>query len=140
MMCALEIHYDLGPDISCSADGYPISTCTPLMERLFTLLHHGHAALLNFGKPAVFASSAVTDRVVVVDADYVGIWEPPVLVTAPAPNAVLIRPDGHVAWVGGGTDHGLPDALTTWFGCPTTQDSPPFAEATASLDLQTSPS
>jgi aromatic ring hydroxylase-like protein len=31
---------------------------------------------------------------------------------------VLIRPDGHVAWVGDGTDSGLPDALTTWFGPP----------------------
>jgi hypothetical protein len=31
---------------------------------------------------------------------------------------VLIRPDGHVAWVGAGTDQGLRDALTTWFGPP----------------------
>jgi len=29
---------------------------------------------------------------------------------------VLIRPDGHVAWVGDGTSSGLEDALTTWFG------------------------
>ena len=32
------------------------------------------------------------------------------------PSAVLIRPDGYVAWVGAGTDAGLRDALTTWFG------------------------
>jgi hypothetical protein len=36
-----------------------------------------------------------------------------------APTAVLIRADGYVAWVGDGTDLGLPDALTTWFGLPT---------------------
>ncbi|HZF55393.1 MAG TPA: hypothetical protein VE093_42380 [Polyangiaceae bacterium] len=36
-----------------------------------------------------------------------------------APSAVLIRPDGHVARVGDGTDHGLRDALTTWFEPPT---------------------
>jgi len=37
-----------------------------------------------------------------------------------APTAVLIRPDGHVAWVGDRLTHaGLPDALTTWFGPPT---------------------
>ena len=33
-----------------------------------------------------------------------------------APAAVLIRPDGHVAWVGDGAQAGLADALTTWFG------------------------
>ncbi|HTL34988.1 MAG TPA: hypothetical protein VL326_17785 [Kofleriaceae bacterium] len=37
----------------------------------------------------------------------------------PSPGAVLIRPDGHVAWVGDGTDAGLHDALTKWFGPPT---------------------
>ena len=39
-------------------------------------------------------------------------WELPVLGAA-APAAVLIRPDGYVAWVGDGTDAGLRDALTT---------------------------
>jgi hypothetical protein len=37
-------------------------------------------------------------------------------VTAPA--AVLVRPDGYVAWVGDVSDPGLADALTTWFGPP----------------------
>jgi 3-(3-hydroxy-phenyl)propionate hydroxylase len=36
-----------------------------------------------------------------------------------APTAVSVRPDGHVAWVGDGTDLGLADALTAWFGPPT---------------------
>jgi 3-(3-hydroxy-phenyl)propionate hydroxylase len=36
-----------------------------------------------------------------------------------APTAALIRPDGHVAWVGEGGDRGLADALTAWFGPPT---------------------
>ena len=39
-----------------------------------------------------------------------------------APTDVLIRPDGHVAWVGQGTDHGLRDALATWFGSPAIPD------------------
>jgi 3-(3-hydroxy-phenyl)propionate hydroxylase len=43
-------------------------------------------------------------------------------VTAPA--AVLIRPDGYVAWAGDVTHQGLPNALTTWFGPPTTAQLP----------------
>ena len=50
--------------------------------------------------------------------DYVGEWELPVLGAVTAPAAVLIRPDGYVAWVGDGTGVGLPDALTSWFGPP----------------------
>jgi hypothetical protein len=59
------------------------------------------------------------DRVQLIDAKYAGKWELPVLGTVTAPAAVLIRPDGHVAWVGDGTHLGLPDALATWFGPPT---------------------
>jgi 3-(3-hydroxy-phenyl)propionate hydroxylase len=55
-------------------------------------------------------------RVRPIDAHYAGPWELPVVGAVPAPTAVLIRPDGHVAWVGQGTDAGLRDALTTWFG------------------------
>jgi 3-(3-hydroxy-phenyl)propionate hydroxylase len=53
-----------------------------------------------------------------VDATYAGRWELPVLGAVTAPAAVLIRPDGHAAWVGDLTDPGLPGALTTWFGPP----------------------
>ena len=35
-----------------------------------------------------------------------------------APPAVLIRPDGYVAWVGDLNQLGLVEALTTWFGPP----------------------
>jgi hypothetical protein len=31
---------------------------------------------------------------------------------------LLVRPDGHVAWVGDLGQPGLADALTTWFGPP----------------------
>ena len=43
-------------------------------------------------------------------------WELPALGAVAAPAAVLIRPDGYVAWVGEGSDAGLRDALTTWLG------------------------
>ncbi|MFL5369934.1 MAG: hypothetical protein ACJ78Z_07080, partial [Myxococcales bacterium] len=58
------------------------------------------------------------DRVQVIEADSVGMWELPAIGAVPAPTAVLIRPDGYVAWVGDGTQRRLTDALTTWFGPP----------------------
>jgi hypothetical protein len=120
MMSGLDIHYDLGeghpllgrrmPDLDLvTADG-------PL--RVFTLLHDARPVLLNLGKPWGFDITPWADRVQLIDAEYAGTWELPALGAVTAPTAVLIRPDGYVAWVGDGTDTGLRDALTTWFGSP----------------------
>ena len=98
------------PDLDLtSADG-------PL--RVFTLLHDAHAALLNLGEPGSVPLGSWGDRVRLVDAFYEGAWERPVIGAVEAPAAVLIRPDGHVAWVGDGTHAGLEEALTRWFGPP----------------------
>jgi 3-(3-hydroxy-phenyl)propionate hydroxylase len=72
--------------------------------------------LLNLGQPRVLDITPWTDRVQLIDAEYGGPWELPVLGSVSVPVAVVIRPDGYVAWVGDGTDTGLRDALTTWFG------------------------
>jgi 2-polyprenyl-6-methoxyphenol hydroxylase-like FAD-dependent oxidoreductase len=120
MMSGLDIHYDLGeghpllgrrmPDLDLvTADG-------PL--RVFTLLHDARPVLLNLGEPGGFDIPPWADRVQLIDAEYAGRWELPALGAVTAPTAVLIRPDGYVAWVGDGTDTGLRDALTTWFGSP----------------------
>jgi 3-(3-hydroxy-phenyl)propionate hydroxylase len=87
-------------------------------RRVFTLLHEARAVLLNLGEPNLLdvASSPWADRVRRIDARYAGVWELPVLGAVAAPTAVLIRPDGYVAWASDGSDHGLHDALTTWFG------------------------
>jgi 2-polyprenyl-6-methoxyphenol hydroxylase-like FAD-dependent oxidoreductase len=120
MMSGLGIHYDLGeghpllgrrmPDLDLVTPGGPV--------RAFTLLHDAHAVLLNLGKPWGFDISPWARRVLAIDAQYAGDWELPALGQVAAPTAVLIRPDGYVAWVGDGTDNGLHDALTTWFGSP----------------------
>ncbi len=121
MMSGLDIQYDLGeghpllgrrmPDLDLvTADG-------PL--RVFTLLHDGGPVLVNFGDPGGVDMAPWADRVRLVDASYDGPWELPALGAVAAPSAVLVRPDGYVAWVGDQTQVGLADALTTWFGPPT---------------------
>jgi len=82
------------------------------------LLHDARPVLLNLGERGSFAITPWAERVKLVDARYDGVWELPVLGAVPAPTAVLIRPDGHVAWVGEQADPGLADALTAWFGSP----------------------
>jgi 3-(3-hydroxy-phenyl)propionate hydroxylase len=120
MMSGLDIHYDLGtghpllgrrmPDLDLVTASGP--------RRVFTLLHAARPVLLDLGEPGALDIAPWADRVERVDARYAGVWELPVLGAVAAPTAVLIRPDGYVAWVGEGTDQGLRDALTTWFGPP----------------------
>ena len=86
--------------------------------RVFELLHHARPMLLNFGESGGFDLTPWTDRVALVEAEYGGTWELPVLGAVAAPTSVLIRPDGYVAWVGEGIDAGLFEALSTWFGPP----------------------
>ena len=83
---------------------------------VFSLLHTARPVLLNLGEPGALDIVPWADRVHVVDARYGGAWELPVVGAVAAPDAVLIRPDGHVAWVGTEGQPGLTEALTTWFG------------------------
>jgi 2-polyprenyl-6-methoxyphenol hydroxylase-like FAD-dependent oxidoreductase len=116
MMSGLDVHYDLG-------EGHPlIGRRMPDLEvvtgdgprRVFTLLHEARPILLGFGGALDIAPWA--ERVRSIAARYEGAWLLPVIGAVPAPSAVLIRPDGHVAWVGDGSDRGLREALTSWFG------------------------
>ncbi len=85
---------------------------------MFTLLHEARPVLLEFGESGAFDLSPWGDRVRRIGARYDGVWELPLLGEVDAPPAVLIRPDGYVAWVGDLADPELPRALTTWFGAP----------------------
>jgi 2-polyprenyl-6-methoxyphenol hydroxylase-like FAD-dependent oxidoreductase len=120
MLSGLDIHYDLGeghpllgrrmPDLELQTSAGPV--------RVFSLLHRARPLLLNLGEAGRLDIAPWADRVQTIDAGYASAWELPVLGEVVAPEAALIRPDGHVAWVGDGTDAGLADALTTWFGPP----------------------
>jgi hypothetical protein len=121
MISGLDIHYDLGeghpllgrrmPDLDLrTADG---------ATRVFALLHDARPVLLNLGEPGGFDISPWANRVRLVDAKHDGVWELPVLGEIAAPPAVVVRPDGHVAWAGDLADPELPQALATWFGTAT---------------------
>ena len=109
MMSGLDIQYDLGeghpllgrrmPDLDLVTANGPL--------RVFTLLHDARPVLLNLGEPGGFDITPWADRVQLIDARYAGTWELPALGAVTAPTAVLIRPDGYVAWVGDLTQLGL---------------------------------
>jgi 3-(3-hydroxy-phenyl)propionate hydroxylase len=120
MMSGLDIHYDLGeghpllgrrmPDLDLiTADG---------ALRVFTLLHAARPVLLELGHPGRLDITRWADRVQLISAEYAGAWELPGIGVVDAPTAVLIRPDGYVAWAGDRSNIDLADALTTWFGPP----------------------
>jgi hypothetical protein len=119
-LSGLGVRYDLGeghpllgrrmPDLDLAAANGPRS--------LFTLLHQARPVLLNLGEPGSIDISPWADRVQSLDATFDGLWELPAVGPVDAPAAVVIRPDGYVAWVGDKTQAGLADALTTWFGPP----------------------
>jgi 2-polyprenyl-6-methoxyphenol hydroxylase-like FAD-dependent oxidoreductase len=119
-LSGLDVHYDLGaghpllgrrmPDLDLITAGGPM--------RVFTLLREARPVLLNLGDPGAVDITPWADRVQLLDTEFDGVWELPAVGEVTAPTAVLIRPDGYVAWVGDGTDRGLANALTTWFGPP----------------------
>jgi 2-polyprenyl-6-methoxyphenol hydroxylase-like FAD-dependent oxidoreductase len=118
LVSGLDIRYGLSeghpllgrrmPDLELVSAGGPL--------RVFELLREAKAVLLNFGEAGSLDIAPWADRVQLIDARYDGVWELPALGAVDAPGAVLIRPDGYVAWVGAGTDGGLRDALAAWFG------------------------
>ncbi|MFG3597829.1 FAD-dependent monooxygenase [Bradyrhizobium sp. RDI18] len=120
MMSGLDVRYDLGEGHPLLGRRMPdldlITANGPL--RVFTLLHDARPVLLDFGHPGRLDITPWADRVQLISAEYAGAWELPAIGVVAEPTAVLIRPDGYVAWVGEQTELGLADALTTWFGPP----------------------
>lgn len=120
MLSGLDVRYDLGdghpvvgrrmPDLDLRTAGGP--------ARVYELLHDARPVLLAFGQPERFDVTRRSDRVRWLSAEHDGEWELPVLGAVDAPPAVLIRPDGYVAWAGALADPELPRALATWFGSP----------------------
>jgi 3-(3-hydroxy-phenyl)propionate hydroxylase len=117
-MSGLGVHYDFGeghpllgrrmPDLDLVTANGPL--------RVFEVLHDARPVLLNLGQPGRFDIARWAGRVQLIDATSSGPWELPAIGKIAPPTAVLVRPDGYVAWVGEKTSAGLTEALTTWFG------------------------
>jgi len=125
LITGLDVTYDLGA-------GHPLLgrrmpdldvTTTEGAVRVFELLHHAKPLLLEFGGPALDAGPW-TQRVRHARTTFDGVWQLPVLGAVSAPSAVLVRPDGYVAWVGEGSADGLDEALATWVGVGIADSSP----------------
>lgn len=89
------------PDLDLVTDDGPMS--------LSVLLHSGTGLLLTADRAAVEAAGPWHDRLTVVRASSIEGFDG---------EALLVRPDGYVAYAGSGAGDVLPAALRTWFGKP----------------------
>lgn len=121
-MSGLDVHYDLGeghpllgrrmPDIDLLTTDGPTT--------VFTLLHNARPVLLNLSSSGDIDITGWEDRIRLIDATGEGTLELPVIGAVETPAAILIRPDGHVAWVGDENQPDLSKAIAKWFGRPQT--------------------
>ncbi len=126
MLSGLDINYDGGeghpllgrrmPDLDLQTRNGP--------TRVYEFLHEAKPVLLDLEESGSGGIASITHGVQRVAARYTGTWRLPVVGEVTSPTAVLIRPDGHVAWVGQGSDVGLHEALTHWFGDATPPTEP----------------
>ncbi|UYN99399.1 MAG: FAD-dependent monooxygenase [Devosia sp.] len=116
-MSGLSLRYDLG-------EGHPLlGRRMPDLElrtdagtrRVFDMLHDAKPLLLSFNPGGGVEPGPWAQRLKLVEARYSGAWTLPVIGAVPAPAAVLVRPDGHVAWVGDRQGEGLDAVLSRWF-------------------------
>ena len=114
----LDVVYDLGqghpligrrmPDLDLDTPAGP--------TRVYTLLREAKSVVLSSDGAVAIDISPWADRVRLHEVRFADEWELPVLGSVDAPSAVLVRPDGHVAWAAPGSEESLADALTRWFG------------------------
>ena len=101
---AIGIRYDFGPGPDLL--GRRLRDIEVKQGHLYDLLRRGRGLLLD--RTGRLTVGGWSDRVITTGS-HGGTRRP----------AVLLRPDGHVAWIGD-DQHNLDDHLSRWFGNPTT--------------------
>lgn len=121
-LSGLDIRYPgFGDDplLGRRAPDIPLNT-SGASTTLYKLLHRATPVLLSFSDDAAVAEAAAwAGRITTVSAaDTAHPWTLPDATTIPAPAALLIRPDGYVAWISDGApDLGdLRKTITAWCG------------------------
>ncbi|MFE0454705.1 FAD-dependent monooxygenase [Streptomyces sp. NPDC058914] len=117
MLSGLGIRYDVGkgdhPLLGLRMPPHHELTLTDgTRSRVADLLHTGHGLLITTDPALAHPAHGLTDRLHTVT----GTWTTD---PDPALHAVLVRPDGYVAWTSPGTTDDLTTALDRWFGTAT---------------------
>ncbi|MFE0522935.1 FAD-dependent oxidoreductase [Streptomyces sp. NPDC058954] len=115
MISGLDIRYDVGgPEHPLRGARLPHTDLRTGATRCTTadLLRSGRGLLLAVGGPPPPLDAALADRIDTVTAQ-AAAGSP-----LEAAGAVLVRPDGYVAWAGAADGAGLTEAAERWFGSP----------------------
>lgn len=126
MIAGLDIHY--GSDAAHPMIGRRVPDLDLVTidgpTRIYDQLHQADPLLITLGPAARSDTEAWADRVRHIDATYAGAWELPVIGEVEPPTALLVRPDGYVAWAGTDPADGLAPTLSTWFGTSAGSEPP----------------
>lgn len=121
MVSGLEVRYEVGAgDHALLGLRMPNRELAgvPGVTHVYELMHTGRGVLLDLAGAGLRQTTAGwSDRVDVVTTRFTGLSDDDPLAST---QAVLVRPDGYIAWATPGAGEQVEAALTRWFGNPQT--------------------
>ncbi|MFE3187518.1 FAD-dependent monooxygenase [Nocardia sp. NPDC059240] len=119
MLSALDLRYDVGHDHPLSGHRVPDADLTTPAGaiRIHELLRHARPVLLSLNGTRLDLAARPEHLDLVAAHCEATHWSVPGLGEIATPSALLIRPDGHVAWASRDTNTArLSEALSSWVG------------------------